>query len=132
VARHFDMEKKMAVLQKNFYWPKLRQVFSKYIRSCITCSITKPYIKKKWLYTPIYTPDRPWDSISMDYMSVLPSTKKGNDYVFVGVDRFSKMTNLTPCKMSITFEATTKLLFEHVWVHFGSHRPLFQIKATGS
>ena len=55
----------------------------------------------------------------MDYMSGLPSTKVGNDYVFVVVDRFSKMAILTACKKSITAEATAKLFFERVWVHFG-------------
>jgi hypothetical protein len=55
----------------------------------------------------------------MDYMLGLPSTKKGNDCVFVVVDRFSKMAILATCKKSITTEATAKLFFERVWVHFG-------------
>jgi hypothetical protein len=55
----------------------------------------------------------------MEYMSNLPSTKQGNDYVFVVVDRFSKMAILVTYKKSIIAEATTKLFFERVWVHFG-------------
>jgi hypothetical protein len=54
----------------------------------------------------------------MEYMSGLPSTKRGNDCVFVVVDRFSKMAILTPCKKSIMVEATTNIFFERVWVHF--------------
>jgi hypothetical protein len=42
----------------------------------------------------------------------LPSTKRGNDFVFVVVDRFSKMAILVACKKSITIEATAKLFFE--------------------
>jgi hypothetical protein len=92
---------------------------SKYIKSCISCVIAKPTTKKQGIYTPLPTPDRSWESISMDYMSGLPSTKRGNDCVFVVVDRFSKMAILAACKKSITIEATTKLFFERVWVHFG-------------
>jgi hypothetical protein len=55
----------------------------------------------------------------MDYMSVLPSTKRGNDCVFVVVDRFSKMAIVVAYKKNITAEATAKLFFERVWVHFG-------------
>jgi hypothetical protein len=44
---------------------------------------------------------------------------RGNDCVFVVVDRFSKMAILVACKKSITVEATAKLFFERVWVHFG-------------
>jgi hypothetical protein len=40
----------------------------------------------------------------MDYMSGLTSTKKGNDCVFMIVDRFSKMVILVACKKSILEE----------------------------
>jgi hypothetical protein len=55
----------------------------------------------------------------MDYMSGLLSTKHGNDYVFVVIDRFSKMVILTTCKKNVTTTETAKLFFERVWVHFG-------------
>jgi hypothetical protein len=112
VAGHFGIEKTVAVLQKHFYWPKLRQDVNKYIRSCTACAIAKLTTKKHGLYTPLPTPNRPWESISMDYMSGLPSTKRGNDCVFVVVDRFSKMVILAACKKNITTEATAKLFFE--------------------
>ena len=64
------------------------------------------------MYTPLPTLERPWESMSMDYMSSLPSTKRGNDCVFVVVDRFSKMAILVSCKKSITTKATAKLFFE--------------------
>jgi hypothetical protein len=48
----------------------------------------------------------------MDYMSGPPSTKRGNDYVFVVVDRFSKMAIMTACKKSLTAKATSKLFLE--------------------
>jgi hypothetical protein len=112
VAGHFG------VLQKYFYWPKLRQNVNKYIRSCTACAIAKPTIKKQELYTPLPAPDKPWESISMDYMSGLPSTKHGNDCVFVVVDQFSKLAILTACKKNIMAKVTTQLFFEHVWVHF--------------
>jgi len=55
----------------------------------------------------------------MDYMLGLPSTKHGDDYVFVVVDRFLKMTIMVAYKKNIIAEATAKLFFEQVWVHFG-------------
>jgi hypothetical protein len=55
----------------------------------------------------------------MDYMSGLLSTKQVNDCVVVVVDHFSKMVTLVAYKKSITTEATSKLFFERVQVHFG-------------
>jgi hypothetical protein len=87
--------------------------------SCTACAIARPIIKKEGMYTPLPTPDMPSESISMDYMSGLPSTKKGNDFVFSVVDQFSKMTILASYKKNITVEATAKIFFKRVWVHFG-------------
>jgi hypothetical protein len=119
IGWHFGVEKTMAVLQKHFYWPKLQQDVSKYIRSYTTCATSKPTIKKQGLYTPLPIPKKPWESILMDYMSGFPSTKQGNNCVFVFVDRFLKMAILTACKKNVTVTDTAKIFFERVWVHFG-------------
>jgi hypothetical protein len=63
----------------------------------------------------------------MDYMSGLPSTKRGNDCVFVVVDHFSKMVILVACKKNITAEATAKIFFEKSGYTLGSHKPLSQM-----
>ena len=55
----------------------------------------------------------------MDCMSGLPSTKQGNDCGFLVGDNLSKMAILVACKKRNTVEATAKLFFERVWVHFG-------------
>jgi hypothetical protein len=119
VIGHFGVEKIVAVLHKYFYWPNLRQDVRKYIRSCTSCAISKPTIKKEGLYTMLPTSNRPWESISMDYMLVLPSNKHGKDYVFMVINRFSKMAIMVAYKKNITTEATAKLFFEQVWVNFG-------------
>ena len=46
-------------------------------------------------------------------------SKKVHDYMYVDVDRFSKMCILMPCKKQIKVEMTAHLLFQNVWVHFG-------------
>jgi hypothetical protein len=109
----------VAILQKHFYWPKIRQDVNKCIIYCTTFSISKPTIKKQGLYTSLPTLEKPWESISMDYMSGLPSTKQGNDCVFVVVEWFSNMAILTACKKNITSTDTSNLFFEQVCVHFG-------------
>ena len=121
----FRSREKIAVLQKYFYRPKLRQDVGKYIRSCTACTIAKLTIKKEGLYTPVPTPRRPWESISMDYMLGLPSNKHNNDCIFVIVNIFSKMAIMTAYKKSIRAEATAKFLFERVWVHFGIPQSIF-------
>jgi hypothetical protein len=112
VAGHFGVEKTMVVLQKHFYWPKIRQDVKKYIISCTVCAISKLTIKKKGLYTLVPIPKNPWESISMDYISGLSSTKQGNDCVFVVVDQFSKMAILRAYKKNMTTEYTANIFFK--------------------
>jgi hypothetical protein len=109
----------VVVLHKHIYWPKLQQDVNKYIIYCIVCAISKPTIKKKGLYTPLPTPERPWESILMDYISGLVSTKHENYCVFLVVDRFFKMAIIIAYKKSITTVDTTNIFFKWVWVHFG-------------
>ncbi|KAF8404286.1 hypothetical protein HHK36_009168 [Tetracentron sinense] len=40
-------------------------------------SISKPNNRKLGLYTPLPVPDRPWKSISMDFLGGIPPTRKG-------------------------------------------------------
>jgi hypothetical protein len=80
VAGHFSIEKLVAMLQKHFYWPKLQQEVIKYIGSCTSHTIAKMNTKKQGMYTPIPTPEKPWESISMDRMSLLSSTKRVNEF----------------------------------------------------
>jgi hypothetical protein len=130
VAGHFGIEKTVAMLQKHFYWPKLQQEVSKYIRSCTACVIAKPTTKKQGMYTPLPTPDRPWESISMDYMSGLPSTKWGNDCVFVVVDHFSKMVILVAARRASQQRPLPSSSLNESGYILESHKPLSQIRTV--
>lgn len=112
VTRHFRVEKIVAVLQKYFYWLKLCQDVGKYIRTCTACAIAKPTIKKKGMCTHLPTSIQPWEYISMDYMSGIPSTKNENDFIFMVVDRFSNMAILVTCKKIIIAKGTAKFFLE--------------------
>jgi hypothetical protein len=55
----------------------------------------------------------------MDFVGGLPMSKKNHDYLYVVVDRFSKICILIPCKKKVTAEKMAQMFFQHVWVHFG-------------
>jgi hypothetical protein len=119
IAGHFGVGKTVANLQRFCYWPKMNESVSRYVRGCSLCATSKPSNRKLGLYTPLPVPSRPWESISMDFVGGLPMSRKGHDYLYVVVDRFSKMCILMPCTKQVTTEQTTQLFFQNVWVHFG-------------
>eukprot|EP00253_Pinus_taeda_P017425 PITA_17425 len=92
----------------------MKERVSRYVKGCAMCAKSKPSDRKLGLYIPLPVPSHPWESISMDFIGGLPKSRKGRDYLYVVVDRFSKMCILIPCSKQITVEQTAKLLFEHI------------------
>ena len=114
MAGHFGIGKTTAILQKYFYWPKMKHDIIAYIKSCVACAIVKPSNHKLGLYLALPIPDKPWHYVSIEFMSWVPSSRRGNDFIYVVVDRFSKIPIMVACKKMISAEETAKLFFEHV------------------
>ena len=78
------------------------ETVSKYVKLCIIFSTSNPSNMKLGLYTPLHVPSHSVESVSMDFKGGLPMSRKGNDYLYVVVDGFTKMCILIPCKKQVT------------------------------
>lgn len=97
--RHFvqdyacHAEQLFALTKKDvqFHWDdKCQAAGKKYVVSCCSCQATKPSQRKTaGLMVPIQ-PQRPWEYAGVDYVGPLPRTQRGNAYILVFVDYFSK------------------------------------------
>jgi hypothetical protein len=55
-----------------------------------------PHHRLFGLLQPLPTPDGPWKSISLDFITDLPPSE-GFGAILTVVDRFTKMTHFIPC-----------------------------------
>jgi hypothetical protein len=90
LAGHPGQTKTLELLCCDYYWPKMCNDVIAFVKSCIACGHAKarrhqPYGTLQQL--PI--PERPWHSVSMDFIEQLPSS---SDYsaILVIVDRLTK------------------------------------------
>ena len=119
VAGHYGREKTLDLVRRDFFWPRLRDDVVDFVKSCTTCARTKvPRHKPYGLLRQLPIPVRPWDSISMDFIEVLPLCE-GSDAILVIADRLTKMATFIATNKSITSQGLARLYILHVFSKHG-------------
>jgi hypothetical protein len=78
-------------LKKLFWWPGMKKEVAEFVYACLVCQKSKvEHQKPSDLLQPMFVPEWKWDSIAMDFVCGLPRTTKGNDSIWVIVDRLTK------------------------------------------
>ncbi|PNX73284.1 retrotransposon-related protein, partial [Trifolium pratense] len=86
-------------LKKLFWWPGMKKEVAEFVYACLICQKSKvEHQKPSGLLQPMFVPEWKWDSISMDFVSGLPKTVKGNDCIWVIVDRLTKSAHFIAFK----------------------------------
>ena len=91
---HVGRDRTLQFIQNSYFWPTIHKEVEKYVRSCKICKVSKGTTTNVGLYMPLPVPTQPWMDISMDFVLGLPSTQRGNDSIFVVVDRFPRWCTL--------------------------------------
>lgn len=113
-AGHFGTHKTLELVSRDFWWPGWRKFVKEYVKSCDVCNRAKTSRHQPHgLLHPLPVPNGPWKSISMDFITDLP-TSNSHDTILVMVDRFTKMAHFAACNKSISAEETAELVLQHV------------------
>ena len=86
-------------LKEQFWWHKMKREIGSYIAKCDICQRVKAgHQRPAGLLQPLKIPEWKWDSVGMDFITGLPTSSRGNDSIWVIVDRLSKVAHFLPAK----------------------------------
>lgn len=124
LAGHAGVYKTYHRICEKYYWPKLRSDVAQFVKNCHTCAAYKADQKgPRGLMTAQPPVSRPWEMISTDLMGPLPRSMRGNQYILVVTDSFSKFSLVFPLR-SASADIVTRKIEEEVFLVFGAPRRL--------
>jgi len=121
LAGHFATRRTKELLQRKFYWPGMSQFIDDYCKACGVCRGSRMIRgKAQGLLQPLEIPAKPWEQISMDFITELPAStsnenlREAYDCILVIVDRFSKMAHFIPTRKTLKAEQLATIFIREV------------------
>jgi len=125
VQGHPGIAKTVELIQRNFTFPHMKQKVTNYIKQCLKCQQNKAERHAKYGHIQfIDPPEKPWDEITMDFITKLPGSvdePTGNRYdsIFVVVDRLTKYTHFIPYNEDFTVQSLAKIFVDRIIRYHG-------------
>ena len=119
LSGHFGQKQTLELIRCEYTWPGLCTYVKDYVLSCTTCARTKvPRHKPYSLLKQLPIPEKPWNSISMDFIEQLPLFS-GFTSILLVIDHLSKQCIFIPTYDTITSPELAKLFLLHVFPKHG-------------
>jgi hypothetical protein len=84
-------------LKERFWWYGMKRSVAEYVAICNTCQRVKAeHQRPAGLLQPLRIPEWKWEEITTDFIVGLPHTQKGYNFIWVVVDRLTKVAHFIP------------------------------------
>lgn len=115
LAGHYGIAKTTELLTRTMYWKNMNDSVKIFVQSCSQCQRNKASNQlPSGLLQPIPTPERRWDTVTIDFIGPLPLTKKGNNSIITIVDKTTKMVHFISTTTSATAPVVASLFIDNV------------------
>lgn len=114
IVGHFGAAKTAEYVRRYYWWPGINAMADTFCASCTICARSKPSNQKpSGLLHSLPIPDRPWESIGMDFMGPFPEVE-GKNYLFVVICRLTSMVHLIPIRTDTTASELSEIFIREV------------------
>ncbi|KAJ0513409.1 putative nucleotidyltransferase, Ribonuclease H [Helianthus annuus] len=112
---HPGSDKMYHDISTTYWWPSMKAHIATYVGKCLTCARVKvEYQKPAGLLQQPKIPQWKWEEISMDFVTGLPRSQRGNDTIWVIVDRLTKSAHFLPIKETDKFSTLADVYLKEV------------------
>jgi hypothetical protein len=119
LSGHFSQNHTLELIWHKYTWPGIHTYIKDYVKSCTTCARAKvPRHKPFRLLKQLPIPERPWNSISMDFIKQLLDSS-GYTAILIIIDHLSKQAIFIPTHNTITSLDLARLFLLHVFSKHG-------------
>jgi hypothetical protein len=81
----------------------MKREIASFISKCDICQRVKAERQcPAGLLQPLQVPEWKWESVGMDFITRFPRSSRGNDSIWVIVDRLTKVAHFIPVKTTYT------------------------------
>lgn len=87
---HLGTKKTLGKLRQRFYWPGMRSDVKEWCKACTMCCAKRGPPRAGAAPLQLYVSGAPMERVAVDIAGPLPVTKRGNRYICVAMDYFTK------------------------------------------
>ena len=91
----------------------MAQDIETFCMSCGMCPTSKDTTVNQEVYFTVYLPDRPWQSIGMDFLGPLPKSNNF-DYLLVIIDQLMSQVHLVLTTTTVTAKGVAWIVLKEV------------------
>jgi len=127
---HMGITKTYSKMKNRVYFPRMKDMVTKYVRTCKTCQQVNFDNQKPAGSMSSPSVSGPWETLYMDLMGpYVTSYPGGFNYLFVIIDYFTKWIEIFPLRKATTREIS-KILERQVFCRYGLPKTVLTDHAT--
>lgn len=126
---HLGVEKTLERVKKTYWFPRMTKFVKKYVSACIECAYSKKSNhNSEGLLNPITKVEIPFHTLHIDHLGPFVKSKRGNSYLLVVVDAFTKFVFIRPVRNTKSMTAVNAL--ENIFDTFRSPDRIISDRGT--
>jgi len=124
---HLGMNITLAKIKEKYYWPNMTKDVKYYIKTCYQCQRRQKPSTHNEMHAIVAK--APFERIGIDFVGPLTTTSKGNRYILVAVDYFTKWPEAKVTKRADA-QTVVDFLYEEIICRHGPFKHLHSDRGT--